>query len=517
VPDSLTAPGVLVVLVAHDGASWLPRVLDGLAVQTYPNLDVVAVDNISQDGSREVLLERLGEERVLIADRDVGFGAAVGMGLDARPADEFPYVVTLHDDCELAPDAIEVLVAAMEADPHLAAVGPKLRAWHGPAELQSVGWTVDITGRADSGVDEGELDQGQRDQERRTLYVSTAAMLLRRATFDAVGRFDRRYHVFRDDLDLCWRFWLAGHEVEVVPDAVGRHVGGATNYLRLGQTRFIGPRYFAERNTLATLLKNYGRARLAGIIPLYFLVGIAKVLGFLLTRRVSDAWQTIRAWVWNLFHLRETWRLRRIVQQGRRRQDAELKELFGRVVPRLRAYLEAIVEWIAGADVGATAPSEELREERAAAEPETATKRLIRFARSRPVLVTGAVLATLGVIGAWQLLLPGTLRGGELAPWPDHASAFLADYVAGWHEANVFGTADAPSPAQALLGLLQDRSGRRSSGLLVFDDAPVTLRPAGEKLLGTAFYVLGAHALGVAHSTVHVSEPAMSVARSPGP
>jgi len=304
----------LVVLVAHDGAAWLPRALDGLAAQTQAGLEILAVDNASQDGSRELLLERLGEQQVLVADRDLGFGGAVSMALDARPAAEAPYVLTVHDDLELAPDAVAELVAAMEADPRLAVVGPKLLDWVNPDELQSVGFTIDTTGRADSGVDIGELDQGQRDQERRTLYVSTAGMLVRRSVFDELGRFDRRFHVFRDDLDLCWRAWSAGHDVEVVPSATGRHVAGAANYLRLGQTRFIGPRYFAERNTLAALLKNYGPARLVAIVPLYILVGLAKTLGFLLTRRFSDAWQTVRAWLWNLTHLLETKRYRRAVQ-----------------------------------------------------------------------------------------------------------------------------------------------------------------------------------------------------------
>jgi GT2 family glycosyltransferase len=444
-------PHVLVVLVAHDGATWLPRTLAALEAQSYPDLDVVAVDNGSTDGSRQLLLEHLGPEHVLVAELDLGFGAAVSMALDARPAAEAPYVLLLHDDLMLAPDAIANLVAALEDDPRLAVVGPKLLSWDDQRELQSVGWTVDITGRADSGVDEGEVDQGQRDQERRTLYVSTGGMLVRREVLDGLGRFDRRYHLFRDDLDLCWRAWLTGHDVEVIPDARGVHVAAATNYLRLGQTRFIGPRYFAERNTLATLLKNYGPARLLPTVVLYFLVGVAKVLGFLLTRRVSDAWQTVRAWLWNVYHLRETWRLRRQAQRARVRSDAELRDLFGKLAPRVRAYFEAIAEWVAGGDVGGISDADRAAV-RAGSEPQTATRRILRFAARRPVLVTGTVLAIVFVVGSAPLLVPGELRGGDLAAWPASPAVFFADYAAGWHEAGAFGTAGTPSPSQAILG-----------------------------------------------------------------
>lgn len=446
-------PTVLVVLVAHDGAQWLPRTLGSLDAQTYPALDVIAVDNASGDGSRQLLLDHLGPEQVLLSDRDVGFGAAVDMALNARSEPKAPYVLTLHDDCALAPDAIAELVAAMEMDPRLAVTGAKLRDWGADSVLQAVGWTIDATGRSDTGVDSGELDQGQRDQDRRSLYVSTTAMLVRREVYEEVGGFDHRYHVFRDDLDLCWRVWMIDRDVEVVPSAIAEHVGGASNYLRLGQTQFLGPRYFSERNTLATLLKNYGLARLFVVLPLYFLVGFAKMFGFVLTRRFSDTWQTVRAWLWNLLHLPETLRYRRRVQRARTRNDKELKELFGRIGPRVRAYVEAMASWIAGGDRDpAPEPS---NQPDPAPEHVNVFRRTGRFVRRRPVLVVGGLLAVLMAASLWTLLVPGQLRGGEMAPWPASPMAFLSDYIAPVHDAGAFVTSDAPSPARALLGMLQ--------------------------------------------------------------
>jgi GT2 family glycosyltransferase len=456
VPSS-APPRVLAVVVSHDGAAWLPRTLRALLAQRYPNLEVLGVDNASTDDTRQLLFDALSPSRVLLSEEDLGFGAAVSLALDAHDgrmelgAEPAEYVLLLHDDVALASDAVTELVAVLEADPRVAIAGPKLRDWSEVGRLQAVGSTIDATGRVDDGVDIGELDQGQRDEDRRVLYVSTAGMLVRRRVLDELGRFDRRYRAFRDDLDLCWRAWLAGHDTEVVPAAVGHHAAVASDHLRAGRTATLGPRFLAERNTLATLIKCYGRRRLALVLPLALVVGVGKVAGFLLTRRVGDATATVAAWSWNLAQLPTTLRARRTAQAARRRSDAELSDLLGKVTPRVRAYLEAIVAWVAGGDTAIETtvlvdPD---------ADPPSLRVRALALARRRPLFVTGGPLLALLAIGAAPVLLPGSLRGGDLAPWPPASAAFLSAHAASWHDAAGVGTSLPPSPSQALLGLLQ--------------------------------------------------------------
>ena len=48
---------VAVVLVSHDGASWLPAVLDGIRAQTAPVAGVVAVQQTVDTDTGEVLEE----------------------------------------------------------------------------------------------------------------------------------------------------------------------------------------------------------------------------------------------------------------------------------------------------------------------------------------------------------------------------------------------------------------------------------------------------------------------------
>jgi GT2 family glycosyltransferase len=441
-------PRVVAVLVTHDGGAMLRRTLTSVAAQTYEALDLVAVDNGSTDGSAALLIELLGPDRVILSDRDLGFPAAVDLALDVvdasaageRRSTADDLVLLLHDDLELQPDAVARLVEALADDERVAIVGPKLRWAHDPDQLQSVGASIDLTGRVDDGIDPGELDQGQRDGDRRVLFVPSAGMMVRRRTLDAIGRFDRRFHAFREDLDLCWRAALAGYDVEVVPAAVAQHASLSAEHLRGGRVAELGPRFLAERNTLAALLKNYEARRLVVLLPLALLVGAAKVVGFLLTRRLGDARDTIAAWGWNVVNLRGTVQRRHRVQALRRRSDAELAPLFGRVTPRLRAYLEAVLDRIAGdalpgeASIAEYAPSamlmgeltteledelrhdlasvalpDDVRDDEGADEPEGAAGRVARHAAEG----TPATAVAAGSIRTVELdeLPPATLRG----------------------------------------------------------------------------------------------------------
>jgi len=445
-------PRVAALLVVHNGEEWLSSVLATIAAQRYRQLDLVVVDNASRDGSAELLARRIPADRLITLPRNVGFGRAVAAALQHRAVAGADLLLLLHDDLVLAPDAIGRLVRAMVTDPTLGIVGPKLREWSADYVLQEVGMTADRFGRAESQLEPGELDQGQHDRQRDVLYVSTAGMMLRRELLRGLGGFDARFPAFRDDLDLCWRAWLAGSRVEVVPDAVGYHIAASSRLPRPPLAHRAGEaRYLAERHTTAALLKNYSGSRLAWVLPVVLLLAVAKVVGFLATRRFADAAAVVRAYAWNLGQLPRTLRRRRLVQRRRRVSDGELARLFAPGLPRLRSYADAMAGWLAGGDTRALIDDAELD----ALDPEVdplADRAARRFLRDHPAACAGAVLGVLYVAGLVPLLGPGQIVGGEIGAWPETAREFLRRYASPWN-GEPLGSGSFAPPAQALLGL----------------------------------------------------------------
>ncbi|MBY5164456.1 glycosyltransferase [Salsipaludibacter albus] len=441
-------PTVAAVIVATDGRAWLPDLLRALADQTRrPDL-VVAVDNASRDGSRDLLIDALGPDRVILADVDVGFPQAVAMGVDAVPTAD--HVLILHDDLVPDPDMLETLLDALEADPRLALVGPKLVDHDDPEILRSVGMTIDRFGRIDPGLEEGERDQGQHDAITRPLAVSSAAMLVRRHVFVGLGGFDRRFRLFRDDLDFCWRCWTAGWEVAAVPRARARHRRAAQSHARPGQTAFKGPRFYLERNTLAAILKNVPGWRLPVAVVVFVLTAAVRAVWYLLTRRFADALQTVRGWGWNLRRLPGTMRRRREVKSHRRVAPDTLNPLFSHLGPQLRQVVSGLLDQVVGGELDVDDP--------VATDDEASRSvvaRAVRFGRRRPAVTVAVGMLVVGTIVSIPVLAPGVLRLGQVEPFPSSGLRTVEDYLSVWHDAGAAGTRSTPSPAQAVLGILQ--------------------------------------------------------------
>ncbi len=198
----------------------------------------------------------------------VTYPQAVRIGLDrlaataAEAGREAPeWVWLLHDDSRPAPGALAALLAAAAARPDVDVLGPKLREWPSLRRLLEVGVTISGTGRRETGLERGEYDQGQHDDQHEVLAVNTAGMLVRRRVLEELDGFDDQLPLFGNDLDFGWRAAAAGHTTLVVPDAVVFHAEAAHRGIRRTQLTGRHTHYQERRAALYTLLVNSsGRA-----------------------------------------------------------------------------------------------------------------------------------------------------------------------------------------------------------------------------------------------------------------
>ncbi|MGH3300985.1 MAG: glycosyltransferase family 2 protein, partial [Streptosporangiaceae bacterium] len=300
--DSYSQHVVTAVIVAHDGAAWLPRLIEALGEQTKAVQRVVAVDTGSRDRSGSVLAAQLGQGAVFGMDRATGYAAAVrravqhkaanapvGAALGRGPADrsdQVEWLWLLHDDCEPAPDALEQLLRGATESPQAVVLGPKLRDWTDRDVIVEAGLTIDTAGRRVTGVEPREVDQGQHDGDRDVLAVCSAGLLVRRDVWDRLGGFDPGMALFGEDIDFCWRVHEAGFRVRVITDAIVYHARAATRGRRAISVGRRG-RMLDRRNGLLTLLGNLPGGPMLACMAGNAVLSLLRTVYYLVAKRPS--------------------------------------------------------------------------------------------------------------------------------------------------------------------------------------------------------------------------------------
>lgn len=498
--DSATAPEyprhvVTAVLVSHDGARWLPDALTGLLGQERPVQNVIAADTGSADESATLLTESLGPDRVVHLARRTSFGTAVEEAVRTAGVltpDDLPYLkrpsgwdpVTrtwhdeayempelphgepvqwlwlLHDDCAPDPDALAELLRVVDTDSHAAIVGPKLRGWYDRKQLLEVGVSIANSGRRWTGLDRREQDQGQHDQVRTVLSVSSAGMLIRRDVWEELGGFDRRLPLMRDDVDLCWRAHAAGHRVLVAPDAVLRHAEAAARERRTvdcAGRSVVNPHRVDKAGAVYTMLVN-SRGAVLPYVLLRLVVGtLLRTVAYLVGKAPGQAVDEVMGLSGTLL------RPGRIIGARKRRgkgvvEASELRALFPPPGATVRATVEQVAGSLGGGSETEAGGSRHGAVESGPGGDDADFLEIEQFARlkrlaHKPGPVLFAVLLVVSLVACRALLGGGALAGGALLPAPPDVAGLWSRYADGWHPVGTGGTQTAP-PYLAVLAAL---------------------------------------------------------------
>jgi GT2 family glycosyltransferase len=436
---------VLVVLVVRDAADWLRECLRALAAQSHRPLAVLAVDNASRDGSRDLLEQALGSQRVLTLTEEAGVSGSLGAVLELSASREADYLLVLHDDTALDPDAVEKLIEAahLEGVERVGIVGPKIVDWDNQRILREVGRSTDRFGHPYTPLQDGELDQGQFDRVLEVLFVSSAAMLVSRECLERVGAPDERFGSHHEDLDLCWRARLAGFRVLMTPLARARHIG-ADRGRRPGEEPERSERYYGDRAALTSMLKNYRLRSLVLLLPLYAVLGFARLLWLTLTRHFEDGVELLAAWGWNVVHLPGTLRRRFRVQRTRAVPDRSIRRFMESSGLRFPRWFETASRILA--------EQRELEEQEEGAPVRQRLRHQgVSLMRVHPVVVATFVGALFALAAFRGLISPDQLSGGALPSFPAHPDGFFRELLSGVRTTGFGGTA-AASPALGMLG-----------------------------------------------------------------
>ncbi|MDA2984273.1 MAG: glycosyltransferase family 2 protein [Actinomycetota bacterium] len=455
---------VTAILVSHDGEPWLPQTVATLASQTLPIDRIVAVDTDSQDSSVNLL--RSAGIHVIESERELGFGSAIARAVEATPAFTPPknvknfqeWLWILHDDLAPAKDCLEKLLAAIEEKPQVVLAGPKLRGWHDRKHLLELGVSIATNGVRWTGLEYREQDQGQHDDERDVLAVSTAGMLVRRDVFEEMGGFDPNLSLFRDDVDFGWRIRAAGYSVLAVPEAVAFHGEASANERRsidVSDAYLHRPLLLDRRHAAYVLLANASFYYLPLLAFQLFTSALVRAGGYLLAKRPGYAADEIAAVALVLIKPQEILIARKARKANRLIASSNIKKYLPPRGVQIRLAYErartAVERYFSSRVKFQLIPSQnvisslDLNDESLENEDllSNNSPSRLRALLSRPLFLISLAVLLLTLIASRNRF--GAIMGGALIDAPDSNLDLFSKYFESWHSVGLGSSANTPT------------------------------------------------------------------------
>lgn len=293
----MESPLISIITVNYDHPDVTCALLESLRNITYPNIEVIVIDNASPNDDPSVILKLYPE--IIFIQSSVNLGFAGGNNLGVRKA-QGKYLLFINNDTEVEPGFLEPLVAKCESDAKIGAVSPKIKFYYQPDTIQFCGQAPmnNYTMRS-HGIGHGVIDKGQFESDSRTHFVHGAAMMIPMSVIKEVGLMPECYFLYYEELDWCASIKRAGYQLWYVHNSTILHKESiSTGRLSPFKT------YYLNRSRLLYLRRNIKGINFFIALLYQILVAIPKNLTVFLLKKDKGHFKAYTGMlIWHLKHL----------------------------------------------------------------------------------------------------------------------------------------------------------------------------------------------------------------------
>jgi len=164
-------PLVSIVIPVHNGEKYIKESIDSCLEQTYKNIEVVVVDDKSEDRTLEILKGYGDKIKIIPVEKQNGLGNVINIGIRASKS---KYIARMDADDVMYPTRIGKQVQYLESNPNCVAIG---------GQIDIIDENSNITGHREYAIEDKNI------KKNRFLFMPFAhpAVTLRKSTVEDIG------------------------------------------------------------------------------------------------------------------------------------------------------------------------------------------------------------------------------------------------------------------------------------------------------------------------------------------
>lgn len=309
-------PQVSIIIVNWNGYKNIKECLISILKCSYPNFEIIIVDNGSVDRSVSYIKNmavKYGNIRLIENKKNVGYAEGNNLGFKRAKG---KMILFLNNDTLVDKDFLNILVNKLISDKSIGAVQPKILNYPKSNIIDSVGSYFLNTGFL------YHFGHNKKDHKRyqtisEIFSMKGACMLFKKSVINKIGLFENNYFAYFEETDLCHRAILAGYTIYYVPSAVIYHKGGGTASKL--PSEFI--QFHSYKNRIYTYLKNFELLTIIKILPIHITYCLLISSVYFFTFKFSLSYAILKAIGWNIMNLKMIKKKRKEIQRLRKSND----------------------------------------------------------------------------------------------------------------------------------------------------------------------------------------------------
>lgn len=241
-------PLVSVIVLNYNAGKLLLNCVESLIKFTYKNIEIIVVDNTSDDNSQIECKKKFPQIKLIQNKKNIGYCGGNNVGIKEALGE---FVLILNPDTIVDSNLISVLVDAYKTNGD-GLYQPKILSLENKKIIQSSGNMIHIFGFGFA-KDKGKLDTEQNNKIIPIGYAAGTCLFSAKEIFEKLQLFDEFLFLYHDDLDLGWRASQRGIKSFLVPKTKIYH---AESYvLKWSKKKF----FWLERNRKYCLMTHYSK------------------------------------------------------------------------------------------------------------------------------------------------------------------------------------------------------------------------------------------------------------------
>ena len=277
-----------IVTVTYNSMAVLAEFLDSVRKQTHGGYRLYVIDSGSSDGT-EAILREICDPRVRCVFRreNVGFAAGTNAGIRMALEEGCESVMLLNNDTVFGPDLFQQLAEGLDRY-SCDMTTPKMLYYDAPDKIWAAGGHLNRwLGFRQHHDGENQPDDGRFDRPRRVTFTPFCCVLIRSTMFRKLGLLDEAYFVYVEDVDYCYRAYLANVSIWYLPECKLLHkVNSLTGHMSDFMVRYC------TRNRIY-----YIRKHLSQIVALFWYALYQAYYGadYVVRRTTRERWKLRRS------------------------------------------------------------------------------------------------------------------------------------------------------------------------------------------------------------------------------